>query len=92
MRVALDLSRLILYNKRMFEELETVILKRDIPEHGLRAGDMGAVVNAYEDGKTIEVEFVTATGKTVALITLKFSDVRRVSKNDILHVRGYSTI
>ncbi|KKQ75410.1 MAG: hypothetical protein US96_C0011G0008 [Candidatus Woesebacteria bacterium GW2011_GWB1_38_5b] len=76
----------------MFEELETVILKRDIAEYGLRAGDMGAVVNTYEDGKTIEVEFVTATGKTVALVTLKSSDVRRVSKNDILHVRGYSII
>jgi len=36
----------------MFEELETVILKRDIAEYGLRAGDMGAVVNTYEDGKT----------------------------------------
>jgi hypothetical protein len=27
-----------------FRELETVVLERDIPEHGLRKGDLGAVV------------------------------------------------
>lgn len=76
----------------MFEELETVILIHDISKHGLKEGDMGAVVNVYGDGHTAEVEFLTATGKTVALVTLKSSDVRRVRKNDILHVRGYNTI
>lgn len=76
----------------MFEELETVILTYDIPKHGLKEGDMGAVVNVYGNGHAAEVEFLTATGKTVALVTLKSSDVRRVRKNDILHVRGYNTI
>ena len=51
-----------------FKDLETVILTHDIKEHGLRKGDMGAVVNVYDGGKAAEVEFVTATGKTVALI------------------------
>jgi len=27
--------------------LDTVVLKRDLPEHGLRAGDLGAVVELY---------------------------------------------
>jgi len=27
-----------------FERLECVVLVRDIPEHGLRAGDVGVVV------------------------------------------------
>lgn len=75
----------------MFEELETVVLTHDIKEHGLTEGDMGAVVNIYDNGKAAEVEFLTATGRTVALLTLNPSDVRRVKKNDILHVRGFST-
>nr|NIV35163.1 DUF4926 domain-containing protein [Anaerolineae bacterium] len=30
------------------ELLEAVVLKRDLPEYGLRAGDLGAVVELYE--------------------------------------------
>lgn len=74
-----------------FKELETVILKHNIEKHGLRRGDMGAVVNVYNGGKAAEVEFVTATGRTVALVTLALSDVREVEQNDILHVRGFAT-
>lgn len=75
----------------MFEELETVVLTHDIKGHGLREGDMGAVVNVYDGGKAVEVEFVTATGRTVALLTLNSSYVRRVKNNDVLHVRGFNT-
>jgi hypothetical protein len=50
--------------------LDTVVLEKDIPEHHLKAGDLGTVVERYEpDG--IEVEFVMGTGKTRALLTLK---------------------
>ena len=49
--------------------LHTVVLVRDIPEHDLCAGDLGAVVEVYPpDG--LEVEFVTASGRTKALVTL----------------------
>lgn len=75
----------------VFKELETVVLKHDIRKHGLRKGDMGAVVNVYDGGKAAEVEFVTATGRTVALVTLTSSDVRDIKQNDILHVRGFAT-
>ena len=48
-----------------FELLDTVVLARDLPEHGLRAGDLGAVVETYgADG--LEVEFVQASGHTKA--------------------------
>ena len=57
--------------------LDTVVLAHDLPERGLRAGDLGAVVEVYEpDG--LEVEFVTASGLTEALVTLKASEVRQV--------------
>ena len=41
-----------------YQVLDTVVLARDVDEHGLRKGDLGAVVEVYEpDG--LEVEFVT---------------------------------
>lgn len=30
-----------------FDKLECVVLARDIPEHGLRVGDLGTVVEIY---------------------------------------------
>lgn len=33
-----------------FEKLEIVVLTLDIPEHGLRAGDIGTVVEIYPSG------------------------------------------
>ena len=71
-----------------FKELDTVILTRDIKRHGLRKEDMGAVVYVHDGGKAGEVEFVTATGRTIALVTLISSDVREIKQNDVLHVRG----
>ena len=70
-----------------FELLDTVVLARDLPEHGLRAGDLGAVVETYgADG--LEVEFVQASGQTKALVTLETSDLRLVADRDILAVRA----
>lgn len=71
-----------------FKQLDTVVLDRDLPQHGLRRGDLGAVVEVYEpDG--LEVEFVTASGKTEALLTLKVGDVRSVADGDLIAVRPF---
>lgn len=71
----------------MIKLLDTVVLEKDIPEHDLKKGDLGAIVDIYEpDG--LEVEFVMGSGKTKALITLKTSDVRSMSETDILSVRS----
>ena len=72
-----------------FKELDTVVLTRDLPEHGLREGDIGAIVHTYGDGVAFEVEFVTAEGRTVALLTLKHEDIRPIADREILHVREY---
>jgi len=71
----------------MINELDTVVLTRDIGEHGLERGDVGAVVHRYADGGAFEVEFITAEGSTVALLTLSARDLRPVGRNDLLHVR-----
>jgi len=69
-----------------FKLLETVVLKRDLPEHGLKEGDLGVVVEIYEpDG--VEVEFVTASGKTQAVVTLKLEDIRKIEPGDMIAVR-----
>jgi len=70
-----------------FHELETVVLERDIPERGLRKGDLGAVVELCEpDG--LDVEFVRASGKTQALVALHTDDVRGVRDEDFVSVRS----
>jgi len=70
----------------MFNLLDTIVLDRDIPEHGLRRGDLGAVVDVHNpDG--LEVEFVLASGKTQALVTLNVTDVRAVADGDLIAVR-----
>lgn len=71
----------------MIRELDTVVLTHDIPQHGLKQGDMGAVVHSYADGQTYEVEFVTAEGETVALLTLTGTDIRPRGGREILHAR-----
>ena len=71
----------------MIRELDTVVLKHDLSEHGLKSGDVGAVVHRYSDGSVFEVEFVAAEGRTVAVITLSRDDIRPMSKDEILHVR-----
>jgi hypothetical protein len=70
-----------------FMQLEPVVLTHDVPQHGLKAGDLGAVVEVYgADG--LEVEFVRASGETKALLTLRPADVRSLAGNDILAVRA----
>ena len=69
-----------------FKTLDTVVLRNDVPGQGLRAGDLGAVVEVYEPD-ALEVEFVTAAGHTQALVTLYERDVRAVSDEDLITVR-----
>ena len=72
-----------------FNTLDTVVLNRDLPDQGLRKGDLGAVVQVCApDG--LEVEFVTASGRTEALVTLKVTDVRAVGDSDLVSVRRFT--
>ena len=71
----------------MIQELDTVVLNRDVPAHGLTKGDVGAVVHCYDDHEAFEVEFVTAEGKTVAVLTLTERDIRPMGPKEILHAR-----
>jgi hypothetical protein len=69
-----------------FRELDTVALNRDLPEHNLRRGDLGAVVHVLAPD-LYEIEFVRASGVTEALVSLSGSDLRAVGDADLLSVR-----
>ena len=76
----------------MFNELDIVVLTHAIKEYGLKKGDLGTIVHLYGDKKAMEVEFVAASGKTIAVLTLTHKDIRPMAKNEILHVRGFASI
>jgi hypothetical protein len=70
-----------------YEPHDTVVLVRDVPAHGLRAGDLGAIVDV-RPLNSLEVEFVTASGRTTALVSLKADDVRAIADTDLVAVRS----
>lgn len=71
-----------------------VILTRDVIEHGLRAGDVGTVVERHaalgvpEEGYS--VEFFDMTGNTVTVATLPASALRLPTPADRPAVRALS--
>jgi hypothetical protein len=52
-------------------ELDTVVLTRDLPKRGLRAGDVGTIVLVHDGEAAYEVEFLARGGETLAVLTLK---------------------
>jgi hypothetical protein len=71
----------------MIQELDTVVLTRDIPQQKLRKGDLGAVVLVHEDGQAYEVEFVMLGGETLAVVTLPADAVRTATGREIPNAR-----
>ena len=71
----------------MMKELDMVMLTEDMPEHGLRRGDVGTVVLVHAGGAAYEVEFATFAGDTVAVASLPASRVRLVGEREIPHAR-----
>ena len=74
----------------MINELDMVVLTTDLPEHGLKAGDLGTVVLVHRHGG-YEVEFMTLDGETVAVVSLSPDQVRPVGRREIVHARLVAT-
>jgi len=78
-----------------FEMFSRVALKTDVPENGLRRGDVATIVEYHqgrpgqEPGYSLEV--FNAVGDTVAVITLRESQIESLSATGILHVRPLAT-
>jgi hypothetical protein len=68
-----------------------VVLTRDVPEEGLRAGDMGTLVLEHSgpDGRVVgyELEVFAATGETLCVASVPVEAVRPVQSSDCLAVR-----
>jgi hypothetical protein len=69
-----------------FKTLDTVVVTTDLPSYGLKRGDVGAIVEVYS-AEAVEVEFVTASGHTQAVVTLGTDQIRPVGSRDVLTVR-----
>ncbi|MEK7353039.1 MAG: DUF4926 domain-containing protein [Chloroflexota bacterium] len=74
-----------------FKKLEVVVLTRDVPEHELKAGDLGTIIEVYPKGG-LEVEFVRVSGENQALLTLTERDVRKIDSNDLLATRRLAKV
>lgn len=71
----------------MLREHDSAVLAHDLPEYGLKAGDVGTIVLVHPAGG-YEVEFMTLDGETVAVISLSTEEVRPIARREIAHARG----
>jgi len=71
----------------MIKEHDCVILASDLPGAGLAAGDLGTVVHVHHRDAGYEVEFMTLTGRTIAVVTLQAGQVRPISEREVAHAR-----
>ena len=70
------------------KELDIVILMLDLPEYGLKRGDIGTIVLIHHGNAGYEVEFAALDGETVAVVTLLESQIRPVGHREIAHSRS----
>ncbi len=70
----------------MLKELDRAVLEVDLPDFGLKAGDIGTVVLEH-DGRGYEVEFLTLDGETLAVVSLASDQVRPVRSGEIAQAR-----
>ncbi len=73
---------------------EEVVLGRDIPEKGLKKGDVATIVEHHptpggEDGYSLEV--FNAVGDTIAVITVPESLIESLKEAEVFSVRSLAT-
>ena len=78
--------------KKVIEEFEDVALVNDLPKYGLRAGDIGVVVDIHGNNAGYTIEFMTRDGVTVAVVTLNANQIRAIGEREMLQSRPLETI
>ncbi len=71
----------------MIHEHDRVVLTTLLADESLEAGDIGTVVHVYPRHEAYEVEFITLTGKTAAVVTVTADQIRPVGNSEIPHAR-----
>jgi len=68
-----------------------VALKDNLPAHGLQPGDVATIVDTHpgeqnqEQGYSLEV--FNAIGETIAVVTVRESQIEPLASDEILHIR-----
>ena len=68
-----------------------IAFKTDLPQHGLRSGDVATIVEHHagrpgqEPGYTLEV--FNAVGESIAVVTVRGSQIEPLTADGLLHVR-----
>jgi hypothetical protein len=75
----------------MLRETDAFVLAVDLPEYGLKRGDVGAVVMVH-GSEGYEVEFMTLDGETVAVTSLAADKVRPIDRGEIAHARNIDIV
>lgn len=70
----------------MIKELDRIVLADDLPDYGLKGGDIGTVVLVHPIGG-YEVEFMTLDGETLAVVSLSPDQLRPIGEREIGHAR-----
>ena len=74
-----------------YELFSKVALKSDVPAHKLRWGDVATIVESHpgrpgqEPGYSLEV--FNAVGETLAVVTVRESQIEPLTSKEVLHVR-----
>ena len=75
---------------------QRVVLTQDLPKEGLRAGDVGVVVEHYQARadapEGYELEVFAATGQTIAVVSVPASAVRQATEHEVLSVREMARV
>ena len=79
-----------------YELYSKVALTADLPAHKLRRGDVATIVEIHppspgqEPGYSLEV--FNAVGETIAVVTVRASQIEPLRQNEVLHVRRLDTV
>ena len=73
-----------------FDLFSRVALQIDLPEYGLRRGDVATIVDHHpvsggEDGYSLEV--FNALGETIVVVVLAESQIAPMMRNEVLQIR-----
>ena len=68
----------------MINEHDSIRLTVDLPEHGLKAGDAGAVVHIFEPDTSFLAEFFASNGDTVDVVYVEREQIRPATPDEIL--------
>ena len=74
-----------------FTLFQRVVLTQDLPDEGLRAGDVGVIVEHYPAREDIaeghELEVFAAGGQTVAVVSVPATAVSEAGRHEVLSTR-----